>query len=93
MKLLLGILEGQLYLAGVLAVFVAEIAFLVWGLWTRRPIIGLIAVFVTVPLIRTTVGAIRACFVRIPPPEGLTLDRSEGRALYDFVEEVRTIGD
>jgi hypothetical protein len=81
MKLLLGILEGQLYLAGVLAVFVAEIAFLVWGLWTRRPIIGLIAVFVTVPLIRTTVGAIRACFVRIPPPDGLTLDRSEGRAL------------
>jgi len=89
MKLLLGILEGQLYLAGVLAVFVAEIAFLGWGLWSRRPIIGLIAVFVTVPLIRTTVGAIRACFVRIPPPEGLTLGRSGGRALYDFVEEVR----
>ena len=89
MKLLLVILEGQLYLAGIVAIFVAELAFLGWGLWSRRPIIGLIAVFVTVPLIRTTVSAIRACFVRIPPPEGLTLGRSEGRALYDFVEEIR----
>jgi Zn-dependent protease with chaperone function len=89
MKLLLGILEGQLYLAGVIAVFVAEVAFLAWGLWTRRPIIGLIAVFAAAPLIRTTLDAIRACFVRIPPPEGLTLGRTEGRALYEFVDAVR----
>ena len=89
MKLLLVILEGQLYLAGVLAIFAVEIAFLGWGLWSRRPIIGLIAVFVTVPLIRTTAGAIRACFVRIPPPAGLTLGRAEGRALYEFVDDVR----
>ena len=38
MKLLLVILEGQLYLAGILAIFAAELAFLFWGLLSRRPI-------------------------------------------------------
>jgi Zn-dependent protease with chaperone function len=89
MKLLLVIVEGQLYLAGILAIFVAELAFLFWGLWSRRPVIGLIAVFVAVPLIRSTVSAIRACFFRIGPPEGLLLARPEGRALYDLVEDIR----
>ena len=56
-KLLLVILEGQLYLAGVLAVFVAELKLLAWGLWSRRPVIGLIAVFATVPLLRSTMIA------------------------------------
>ena len=89
MKLLLIIIEGQLYLAGVLAIFVAELAFLFWGLWSRRPIIGLVAVFVTVPLIRSTVSTIRACYFRIRAPEGMLLAPSEGRALYEFVEEIR----
>jgi Zn-dependent protease with chaperone function len=89
MKLLLVLIEGQLYLAGILAIFVAELAFLFWGLWSRRPIIGLVAVFVTVPLIRTTVGSIRACFFRIRAPEGMPLDRSDGRALYAVVEDIR----
>src|SRR5262245_66496579 len=89
MKLLLVIIEGQLYLAAIVAVFVAELAFLLWGVWSRRPIIGLIAVFVTVPLIKSTLAAIRACFSRLRPPEGLPLTRSEGRALHDVVEEVR----
>ncbi len=89
MKLLLVIIEGQLYLAGILAIFVAELAILFWGLWSRRPIVGLVAVFVTVPLIRSTVSAIRACFCRIPAPEGLLLAPFEGRALYELVEEIR----
>ena len=89
MRLLLVIVEGHLYLAGILAIFVAELAFLFWGLWSRRPIIGLLAVFVTVPLIRSTVSAIRACFFRIEPPEGLSLARSEGPALYELVEDIR----
>ena len=42
MKLLLVIVEGHLYLAGIFAIFVAELAFLFWGLWSRRPIIGLV---------------------------------------------------
>src|SRR5688572_29855621 len=93
MKLLLVLIEGQLYLAGILAIFVAELAFLFWGVWTRRPIIGLLAVFVTVPLIRSTVSSIRACFFRIQAPEGMPLDRFDGRALYEFVEEVgRAVG-
>ena len=93
MKLLLVIIEGQLYLAASLAIFAAEIAFLIWGLWSRRPLIGLLAVFVTVPLIRNTVSAIRSCFFRIPAPEGLLLDKSDGRALYRVVEEIRRAVD
>ena len=89
MKLLLVIVEGHLYLAGILAIFVAELAFLFWGLWSRRPIVGLVAVFVTVPLMRSTLSAIRACFFRIEPPQGISLARSEGRALFDLVEEIR----
>jgi len=89
MRLLLVIIEGQLYLVGIVAVFVAELACLVWGLWSRRPIVGLIAVFVILPLLRTTASAIRACFVRIHAPEGLPLGRSDGGALYDLVEEIR----
>ena len=88
MRLLLVIIEGQLYLAGIIAIFVAELALLLWGLLSRRPIVGLLAVFVTLPLIRTTVSAIRTCFIRIPAPEGLPLERSEGTALYDLVEEI-----
>ena len=42
MKLLLVIMEGQLYLAGILVIVVAELGFLCWGLWSRRPIIGLV---------------------------------------------------
>ena len=93
MKLLLVIVEGHLYLAGILAIFVAELAFLFWGLWSRRPIIGLVAVFVTVPLMRSTLSAIRACFFRIEPPQGLSLTRSEGRALFDLVAEIRRAVD
>jgi Zn-dependent protease with chaperone function len=93
MKLVRVILEGQLYLAGILAIFVAELAVLFWGLWSRRPIVGLVAVFVAVPLIRSTVSAIRACFLRIRAPEGLFLDRSEGRALYAFADEIRRTVD
>jgi len=93
MKLVLVIIEGQLYLAGILGIFAAELGFLFWGLWSRRPIIGLVAVFVMVPLIRSTVSSIRACFFRIRAPDGMPLGRSEGRALYDFVEEIRRAVD
>jgi Zn-dependent protease with chaperone function len=89
MKLLVVLLEGQLYLAAILAVFVAELGFLFWGLWSRRPIVGLVAVFVAVPLIRSTVNTIAACFTRIRAPGGLALARAEGRALYELVEEIR----
>ena len=93
MKLALVIVEGWLYLAGILAIFVAELALLCWGVWSRRPIIGLLAVFVTVPLIRSTVSSIRACFSRIDAPAGLLLDRFDGGALYALVEEVRRAVD
>jgi Zn-dependent protease with chaperone function len=93
MKLLLVILEGQIYLAGILAVFVAELALLGWGLWSRRPIVGLLAVFLAVPLMRSTVSAIRACFFTIRAPAGIPLGRAEGRALHDFAEEIRRAVD
>jgi len=89
MKLLLIIIEGQLYLATIVAIFAAELGFLFWGFWSRRPIIGLIAVFVAVPLIRTTVSAIRACFSSIRSPEGLRLPQSGSAGLHGLVEEIR----
>jgi Zn-dependent protease with chaperone function len=89
LRLLRIIVEGQLALAGIVAIFAIELAFLFWGLWSRRPIIGLVAVFLTVPLMRSTLGAIRACFCRIRPPEGLHLDHTEGDALYGLVDDVR----
>jgi Zn-dependent protease with chaperone function len=90
MRLLVVLLEGQLYLGGILAVFLLEIAVLFWGLWSRRPIIGLVAVLVAVPLLRSTFSAIRACVFRIPVPHhGPGLDREDGRALYELVEHVR----
>ena len=89
MKLALVIAEGYLYLAGVVAIFAGELAVLVWGLLSRRPIVGLVAVFVLVPLIRSTVSAIRACFFRIRAPQGLPLGRSEGQALYGLVDQIR----
>ena len=89
MKLLLIIVEGQLYLAGIIAIFVAELALLLWGLWSRRPLIGLLAVFVILPLMRSTINAIRACFIRTRVPEGITLGRAEGRGLFELVEGIR----
>jgi hypothetical protein len=58
MKLLLVIVEGHFYLAGILAIFVAD-SRSCCGVSGRRPIIGLVAVLVTVPLIRSIVRAIR----------------------------------
>src|SRR4030095_2907571 len=89
MKLLLIIVEGQLYLAGIIAIFMAELGLLLWGLWSRRPLIGLLAVFVILPLMRSTVNAIRACFIRTRVPDGLTLGRGEGRGLFELVEGIR----
>jgi Zn-dependent protease with chaperone function len=88
-RLLLVILEGQAYLAAILVVFLLQLAFLGWGLWSRRPVIGLIAVFVTVPLLRSTVGTIRALFRAPPPADGLRLDPADGRRLHDVVDDVR----
>ena len=93
MKLLLIIVEGQLYLAGIIAIFLAELALLVWGLWSRRPVIGLLAVFVILPLMRSAVNAIRACFIRTRVPAGIALGRSEGRALFELVEGIRRAVD
>src|SRR5262245_23200205 len=89
MKLFLILVEGQLYLLAVLAIFVAEVALLVWGLLSRRPLLGLLAVFGTVPLMRTTLGSIRTLFFRIHPPDGVTLDRPAAPRLHDLVEEIR----
>src|SRR5262245_37890024 len=89
MKLLFVILEGHFYLAAVIAIFGAELAVLIWGLWSRRPLIGLVAVFAMVPLLRSTLAAVRVCFLSTPTPGGLTLRPSEGPGLFQLVEEIR----
>ena len=89
MKLLLIIVEGQIYLAGIVAIFMMELALLLRGLWSRRPVIGLLAVFVILPLMRSAVNAIRACFIRPGVPEGIALRHGKGGRLFDLVEGIR----
>jgi Zn-dependent protease with chaperone function len=91
MRLLGIIVEGQFYLVGVLAIFVAELGVLLWGLWSRRPLIALVAVFAVVPLLRSTLSAVRAVLFRSGPPDGVPLDRSAAPSLYALVDEIRRV--
>jgi len=89
-RLALLVLEGYLYLAIVIGIFVAAVAFLVWGLVNRRPLIGLVAIFIGVPLLITTFRAIRAVFFRRSRPEGIVLTPQVGLGVLTAVEEIRS---
>jgi Zn-dependent protease with chaperone function len=88
MRLAAILLEGQIYLAALVAIFAAELLLLAWGVWSRRPIVGLVAIFVALPLIRRTVAVIRACLFTVKAPNGYHLGRDDGRALYAVVDAV-----
>ena len=88
-RLLLLIVEGYFYLAVVLGVFLGLLALLVWGLLARRPFLGLIAVFVGVPLVLVTAAAIRSLFFRVPEPEGVVAAPDAVPELHRVVDELR----
>ena len=89
LRLVLLVLEGYVYLASVIAFFVAAVAFLAWGVLNRRPLIGLVAVFIGLPLLVTTFRAFRSVFFIRSEPEGILLTPRQGSGLLALVSEVR----
>lgn len=88
-RLALLILEGYVYLLVIVGIFASSIALLVWGLLDRRPVVGLLALVVGVPVTLTTAAAIRALFFRLPEPEGIPVSGVEAPALYQMVQDVQ----
>jgi Zn-dependent protease with chaperone function len=88
-RLALLVLEGYAYLGVVLGVFVAAVAFLVWGVLNRRPFIALLAILIGVPLIITTGRAVGALWFGSLEPHGIVVTRTLGGALHATVENIR----
>ena len=88
-RLALLVLEGYAYLALVIASFVAVVAFLVWGVLNRRPLITVLAILTGVPLTVITARAIYTLFVTMPAPEGIAITARRGPRLRALVEDVR----
>jgi Zn-dependent protease with chaperone function len=82
------ILEGYLYLALILAIFLSATGFLVWGLLTRRPFIAIVAILVGVPVAATTARAFRALWFVFPQPKGIDVGPHFGALLYRTVQEI-----
>jgi Zn-dependent protease with chaperone function len=89
LQLALLVVEGYVYLALIIGLFVAEIALLAWGLLARRPVIAAIAVLGGVTLVVTTASAIRSLFFRLPESDGIPVSREEAPALHGVVDAVR----
>jgi Zn-dependent protease with chaperone function len=89
LRLSLLVAEGYAYLLLTILVFAGVVGFLAWGLVARRPIIGLIALFVGGPVLLATGSAIRALFFRLPEPSGVEVNSQEAPGLAAMIEEVR----
>ena len=88
LRLTLLILEGYVYLALIVAVFVAALGFLVWGVLTRRPFIAIAALFVGIPVAATTARAIRALWFLFPEPKGIQVGPDFGGRLFQEVHGI-----
>ena len=92
-RLVLLILEGYVYLALIIAIFLAATGFLVWGVLTRRPFIALVAILVGVPVAATTARAIRAVWFAWPPPTGIGVGPHFGGLLEQAIRDIgRRVG-
>lgn len=89
LRLALLVLEGYACLLAIIGVFVGAIVFLLWGLFARRPLISLAALFIGVPLVVTTFRAIRALFFHLPEPDGIPVTAAQAPALHALVEQLR----
>ncbi|HYC32467.1 MAG TPA: M48 family metallopeptidase, partial [Gemmatimonadales bacterium] len=83
------VLEGYLYILLVLGMFAGSLGFLVWGIATRRPVVGLVGLLVGLPMVLATRAAFRALAVGGASLEGIELLPSEAPALHAMVEELR----
>ncbi len=87
-RLALVILEGYIYLALIVGIFLAASGFLVWGVLTRRPFIAIVAILVGVPVAATTARALRSLWVLFPEPRGIRVSQDFGSQLYRDVQEI-----
>jgi Zn-dependent protease with chaperone function len=88
-RLALLVFEGYAYLLLIIGVFVGAIALLLWGILARRPLIALAAIFFGIPLVITTISAIRSLFFRLPQPQGIPVTARQAPALHSLVEQLR----
>lgn len=84
------ILEGYVYLALIVAIFLAASGFLAWGVLTRRPFIAIMAILVGVPVVATTARALRALWFVFPEPHGIQVGPHFGALLYREAQEIAT---
>jgi Zn-dependent protease with chaperone function len=82
------IIEGYVYLALIVAIFLAASGFLVWGILTLRPFIALITILVGVPVAATTARALRALWFVFPEPKGIHVGPQFGGRFYREVDEI-----
>jgi Zn-dependent protease with chaperone function len=89
LRVALLVVEGHLYLAATILVFVGVLGLLAWGILARRPAMAIIALFVGVPLFLLIAAALRSLFFRMPWPEGLEVTSRNAPPLLAMIEEVR----
>jgi Zn-dependent protease with chaperone function len=87
------ILEGYVYLAFILGVFLAAPAFLLWGVLTQRPFIAITAILVGVPVTTTAARALRALWFAVPAPAGVAVGPNLGARLHQEIHDIaRRVG-
>ena len=93
LKLVLLIVEGYLYLALVVAIFLSVPAFLVWGLLARRPFVAVVAILVGVPVAMTAGRVLRALWLAPRDTDGIEVTPHSSRLLHETVQELaRLVG-
>src|SRR5262245_15284044 len=93
LTLALVIVEGYVYLALVVAIFLAAPAFLIWGLLARRPLVAVVAILVGLPVAVTTARAIRALWLAPRDADGVEVTPHSNAQLYETVQALaRTVG-
>jgi len=85
------VLEGYAYLLMIVALFIGMAAYLAWGVYTRRPLVGLVAVVAGVPVTMLAYALVRALFFRVPPIDGVKLSASEAPELFTVVDDLRRL--
>ena len=88
LRLTVLILEGYVYLALIVGIFLAATGSLVWGLLARRPFIAMIAVLGGVPVAATTARALRALWFVCPQPKGIEVGPHFGGQLQRAVKDI-----
>jgi Zn-dependent protease with chaperone function len=87
-RLALVILEGYVYLALIVAIFLSASGFLVWGVLTFRPFVAIVAILAGIPVLATTARALRALWFVVPEPKGIQVGTHLGALLLQHVQEI-----